>query len=79
MTMPAEALSPPVVELLEWISLGRRSYSETIDAWKTHCPRLSAWEDALSAKLIEVRPNGDGESLVVLTAAGASAQRGSHF
>ena len=76
-TMTAETLSPPVLELLDWISLSRRTYSETLEAWKTHCPRLSAWEDALSAELIEVRRNGDGESLVVLTPAGTSAQHGS--
>ncbi len=75
--MPAEAPSPSVVELLDWITLGRRTYSETLEAWKTHCPRLSAWEDALAAELIEVRRADDGESLVVLTPAGTSARRSS--
>jgi hypothetical protein len=72
--MPVETPSLAVVELLDWISCCPRTYSETIDAWKTHCPRLSAWEDALTAGLIAIERNGAGESRVVLTTAGASAR-----
>ena len=75
MAMMAETPSPSVLELLDWISLRSRTYSDTLEAWKTHCPRLSAWEDALSAGLVAVERNGSGESLVVLTAAGASTLR----
>ncbi len=73
--MSSDTTSPPVLELLDWIALRRRGYSETLDAWKTHCPRLSAWEDALADRLVEVRRNGDGEPVVVLTASGSSARQ----
>ena len=73
--MSSDTTSPPILELLDWIALRRRSYSETLDAWKTHCPRLSAWEDALADRLVEIRRDGDGESVVVLTAAGSSARQ----
>jgi len=72
--VPVASPSQPVVELLDWISRRPRSYPETMEAWKTHCPRLSAWEDALAAGLVAVRQNGAGESRVVLTSAGASAR-----
>ena len=49
-----ETLSHPTVELLTWISSRPRTYPETIEAWHTHCPRLSVWEDALSAGLIRI-------------------------
>ena len=62
------------LELLDWVSTRPRTYSETLEAWKTHCPRLSIWEDALSAGLIAIRRTG-GNSLVVLTAAGTQARR----
>ena len=65
------------MQLLDWVSASPRTYSETIEAWKTHCPRLATWEDALSAGLIAIRRTGD-DSLVVLTAAGASARRRAH-
>ena len=61
-------------QLLEWIAARPRTYAETIDAWRTSCPRLSIWEDALSAGLIAIRRTG-GNSLVVLTAAGTQARR----
>jgi hypothetical protein len=70
----SEAPSSSVVELLDWVSASPRTYSETLEAWKTHCPRLSIWEDALSAGLIAIRRTG-GNSLVVLTAAGTQARR----
>ncbi|HWF00020.1 MAG TPA: hypothetical protein VG248_09510 [Caulobacteraceae bacterium] len=61
-----------VIELLAWLVERRRSYAETIDAWRTACPRLAAWEDAFALRLIEL----DGarrDAEVRLTAAGAEA------
>ena len=60
-TLPA-----PTLQLLSWIAERPRSYAETIEAWKTACPRLSVWEDALSDRLVRV----DSGS-VLLTDAGA--------
>ncbi|GJD53920.1 hypothetical protein OPKNFCMD_6699 [Methylobacterium crusticola] len=48
--MPNEALT---VQLLQWIGDKPRGYAETMDAWRTSCPRLSIFEDAMSAGLIE--------------------------
>ena len=35
-----------IVDLLEWLARGERSYEEVMDAWRTSCPRLPVWEDA---------------------------------
>jgi hypothetical protein len=40
--------------LLSWIAGRPRTYPETMEAWRTHCPRLSVWEDAVGAGLIRV-------------------------
>jgi hypothetical protein len=56
-------------ELLAWIDARPRTYDETIEAWTTSCPRLSVWDDAVSAGLVTVR-RGAGSSLVVVTEAG---------
>jgi hypothetical protein len=69
-------VSSSTLELLHWIGREPRSYSETMDAWTTHCPRLTVWEDALVAGLVEVRRDDGAESQVVLTGAGTSALRG---
>ena len=42
-------------DLLLWIDAEPRTYVETIDVWRTSCPRLSVWEDAVIAGLVEVR------------------------
>ena len=62
------------LELLAWISSGQRTYSETIEIWKTHCPRLSLWEDTLGDGLVRVVRNGAGTQ-VVLTPEGEAALR----
>ena len=68
-----------ILDLVEWLGRRERTYQETMDAWRTSCPRLPVWEDALAAGLVEVRRNGarDG-SLVALTPAGMSALRPAH-
>ena len=52
-------------QMLEWLAERPRTYGETLDAWKTSCPRLSIWEDALSEGLVRVE-----RGAVVLTSAG---------
>ena len=55
----------PTVQLLVWIAEQPRSYAETIEVWKTSCPRLAVWEDALADDLVRV-----GRGRVSLTTAG---------
>src|SRR4051794_35053894 len=38
---------PLVLDLVEWIARQPRFYSEVIEAWRTSCPRLTIWEDAV--------------------------------
>ncbi|MGD0678897.1 MAG: hypothetical protein ABSC94_26125 [Polyangiaceae bacterium] len=41
--------APPalVMELLVWVAARPRTYQETTEAWRTSCPRMPVWEDAL--------------------------------
>lgn len=41
------------LQLLEWIAAAPRSYRETMEAWRSNCPRLSIWEDACIDGLID--------------------------
>jgi hypothetical protein len=52
MSVVDRMVSPLTLELLEWISLRPRTYPETIDAWRTNCPRHSVWDDAVSDGLV---------------------------
>jgi hypothetical protein len=47
-----EAPAALIRDFLEWLSAGPRPYAEVIEAWRTSCPRLTVWEDALDAGLI---------------------------
>jgi hypothetical protein len=38
---------PLVLDLIEWIAREPRLYSEVIATWRTSCPRLTIWEDAV--------------------------------
>ena len=62
----------PTLELLAWVSSRPRTYAEAMDAWRTHCPRLTVWEDAVLGGLVRVVRGPDGEA-VELTEAGKTA------
>jgi hypothetical protein len=51
-------MDAPTRELLTWVSERPRSYRDTMDAWSSHCPRLTVWEDALAAGLVQVDGRG---------------------
>jgi D-3-phosphoglycerate dehydrogenase len=58
-----------VLDLLEWLSRRDRSYQETMDAWRTSCPKLPVWEDANEQGLVSIE-NRNGRSSVRVTPAG---------
>ena len=41
-----------LLEFLGWVAVQPRTYEEAMEAWRTSCPRLSAWEDATSNQLV---------------------------
>jgi hypothetical protein len=50
-------LEPPsliMVQFLTWVADRPRNYAETMGAWRTSCPRLSVWEDAVIDGLVRV-------------------------
>ena len=58
-----------ILDLLEWLDRKPRSYQETMEAWRTSCPRLPVWEDAQDRGLIETM-SSNGRSIVRATRAG---------
>jgi hypothetical protein len=60
-----------VLDLLEWLAPGPRPYAEVMEAWRTSCPRLTVWEDALDRGWVQrLRRAGASEAMVGLTEAG---------
>jgi hypothetical protein len=63
-------LDPLILDLLEWIGREPRSYADVIDAWRTSCPRLTVWEDAMD-RGFAVREHVKGSEVMIrLTASG---------
>jgi hypothetical protein len=50
----SHTVSAAMVEFLDWVGRRPRTYEETMTAWRTSCPRLSVWEDALVDGAVEV-------------------------
>jgi hypothetical protein len=55
-----DALKLATGNLLRWIAAAPRSYGQTMEAWRSSCPRLSVWEDALLDGLVEIAPGSGG-------------------
>ena len=69
----ARALSPLTLDFLAWVASQPRTYAETMEAWRTSCPRYPVWEDALSDGLVQLQ-NGEATTMnqkkVILTPQG---------
>ena len=68
-----DALRLLTIQFLAWAAGAPRTYAEAMAAWRTSCPRLPVWEDALDNGLVHVEPvpgAAMADSLVVLTPRG---------
>ncbi|MGD9894611.1 MAG: hypothetical protein AB7R89_17590 [Dehalococcoidia bacterium] len=73
-------VAPPISSLtrdfLDWVAGGPKTYADAMEAWRTSCPRLTIWEDALGDGLISLKHEPGmtmGETRVVITARGQRA------
>jgi hypothetical protein len=64
-------LDPLVLDFVEWVAKEPRPYADVLDAWRTSCPRLTVWEDAVDRGFVVRRSmNGKG-TRVEVTPSGA--------
>ncbi len=64
------------LQFLDWLALSPRSYGEVMDAWRTSCPRLPVWEDAVDLDLVRIEHlpgRAMADCAVTLTGAGLAA------
>lgn len=62
-----EAADSLVLDLVEWIAREPRPYQEVIAAWRTSCPRLTIWEDAVDRGYVARAGNSGPRGMVVVT------------
>ena len=49
MADPVEAL---ILDLVEWVAKAPRSQADVMETWRTSCPRLPVWEEAVERGLV---------------------------
>ena len=58
-----------ILDLLQWLQDKPKPYEDVMEAWRTSCPRLTVWEDAIDAGYIERQPCG-ASTMIAITEAG---------
>ena len=70
-----DTLDPLVLDLVEWIAKEPRPYAEVIETWRTSCPRLTIWEDAVDRGYVARQPVAGSGVRVTITASGEKLLR----
>ena len=70
-----DTVDPLVLDFVEWIAREPRLYSEAIATWRTSCPRLTIWEDAVDAGYVTREASRGSGVIVTVTEAGEKLLR----
>ena len=49
-----------ILDLLEWLAGGGKTYDEVMEAWRTSCPKFPVWEEANDLGLVAKVPAQSG-------------------
>lgn len=63
---PSDPAALLTFQFLAWLTEAPRSYRDVMEAWRSSCPRLTVWEDALTDDLVRC----GSDRIVGLTARG---------
>ena len=71
----ADSADPLVLDFVEWIARQPRPYAEVIATWRTSCPRLTIWEDAVDAGYVARKTVASAGVIVTVTEEGEKLLR----
>jgi hypothetical protein len=71
----ADKTDPLVLDLVEWIAREPRVYREVIATWRSSCPRLTIWEDAVDRGYVAREAVAGLGLIVTVTAEGEKLLR----
>jgi hypothetical protein len=64
------------LQFLDFVAEGR-TYGETMEAWRSNCPRMPIWENAVRDRLVRIENGGAMKSSrIVVTARGIARLQG---
>lgn len=75
----ADTLDPLVRDLVEWVAKEPRRHADVIDTWRTSCPRLTVWEEAVERGYVAREFVPGRGAMIVVTQAGQRLLRGDGF
>jgi hypothetical protein len=55
----SESPSLIMIQFLAWVADRPRTYAQAMEAWRSTCPRLSVWEDAIIEGLVRIENGAD--------------------
>jgi len=61
----SQTLDPLLRDLIGWVARSPRPYGDVMGAWRTSCPRLPVWEEAIDRGYVTRQPV-DGLGLCVV-------------
>ena len=67
-----DPLEPLILDLLESLHREPQPRADVMDAWRTSCPRLPVWEEALSRGFIDQQRHDGQPVRVSLTSIGVA-------
>ncbi|WP_043360556.1 hypothetical protein [Belnapia sp. F-4-1] len=65
-----DVITPLIRDLVASVAAAPRPYREVLEAWRTSCPRLTVWEDAVDGGFVALTRDAEGGVQVVATARG---------
>lgn len=72
----AESAEHLLLEFLTWVADRPRTYEEAMEAWQSHCPRQTIWEDAIIDGLVKIDATPQPQvSQILLTERGMTLLR----
>jgi hypothetical protein len=63
-------LEPLVLDLVEWVGQVPRPHRDVMDVWRTSCPRLTVWEEAVDRGYVARDWDPAQGAIIVLTPLG---------
>jgi hypothetical protein len=69
-SIATDITAPLILDFLQWLAAEPRPYAEVMDGWRTSCPRLTIWEDAVDGGYVARRRDGRLEAIVEVTPLG---------
>ena len=64
-----------ILDLVEWVAQEPRSYVDVMEAWRTSCPRLTVWEEAVDRGFVARTPVDGTLGFVTATPSGLTFLR----